>query len=119
MESKKIEVPESVLELFLPEGTLKWFDIVSGKRENNEIKIILEEKNKPPIPSTYKGEKIKSKGFRDITINDFPIRGKKGTYVFRRRTWEIEGKKERLKRDIKLTAEGTSLEKDFAAFLKE
>lgn len=108
-----------VLQLFLPNDTLKWFDPVEGKKSKAEIHIVLEEKNNPPLPSWYKNEVIKSKGFRDITITDFPIRGRTGHLTFRRRTWEIEDQNLRLKRDIKLTAPGTTLEQEFADFLKE
>jgi len=112
-------VPTDVMELFLPKDTVKWFDLVDGKKTNNEISIILEEKNDPPLPTWYKSETIKSKGFRDITITDFPIRGKKALLTFRRRSWKIEGHPERIKRDIKLMATGTTLEKEFADFLKK
>ena len=115
----KIDIPQSVLELFLPEKTLEWFDLTDGKKENNEIYLTLVEKNNPPLPVWYKDEKIESKGFRDITVTDFPLRGRSVHLIFRRRTWEIEGSPTRLKRDIKLVAEGTLLEKEFAGFLKE
>ena len=108
-----------VLQLFLPDNTLKWFDPIAGNKNESEIHIILEEKNDPPLPTWYKNEAIKSKGFRDITLKDFPIRGRAGRLTFRRRTWEIEGHNHRLKRDIKLVADGTTLEQEFADFLKE
>ena len=44
-----IKIDSSVLEIFLPEGTLEWFNIVSGEKDENNIRIILEEKNDPPI----------------------------------------------------------------------
>ena len=115
----KIEVLTSVVELFLPESTLEWFDIVNAKRSSAGITIILEEKNDPPLPTWYQDEKIKSKGFKDIRVSDFAVRGKKAELIFRRRTWKIEGHQERIKRDIKLVAEGTTLAKDFADFLKD
>lgn len=117
-----INVPKDVLQLFLPDETLKWFDLVAGNKKDTEIHIVLEEKNNPPLPPWYTNQKIKSKGFREITITDFPIRGRTAHLTFRRRTWEIEkepGHTLRLKRDIKLTACGTTLEKEFGDFLKE
>lgn len=119
MHVNKIDVPRSVIELFLPNDTLNWFDIIDGSKIDNEIRIILEEKNIPPLPSWYQNEKIESKGFRKIAVADFPIRGKKVLLIFHRRSWEIEGHQTRLKRDIKLVAEGTTLAKEFADFLKE
>jgi len=79
----------------------------------------LQEKNLPPIPERYQGEKISPKGFTDITITDFPIRGRRVLLTFKRRYWQMEGQKEYSKRDIKLTADGTQLEKEFALFLKD
>jgi hypothetical protein len=115
----QIQIESSILELFLPEGTLEWFDLVKGERDTEKVRITLEEKNIPPVPSQHKGKQILSKGFFDITITDFPIRGRRGVYTFRRRRWQVEGEKKILKRDIKLTFPGTQLEQEFAAFLKE
>ena len=78
----RIEVLTSVIELFLPEKTLEWFDIVSAKRSSAGITIILEEKNNPPLPAWYQNEKIESKGFKDIRVSDFAIRGKKAELLF-------------------------------------
>jgi len=108
-----------VLEFFLPPNTLDWFDIVDGEKNNKVIKLVLEEKNIPPLPESYDGEKPISKGFKDITISDFPIRGREVLLTFRRRYWKIKGQEKLLKRDIKLSAEGTTLEKEFGFFLKE
>lgn len=108
-----------VFELFLPKGTLDWFDVIQGSEDKDNIYITLQEKNLPPIPERYKGEKISPKGFTDITITDFPIRGRRVLLTFKRRYWQVEGQKEYLKRDIKLTADGTQLEKEFAVFLKD
>lgn len=114
-----INVPVSVMELFLPEDTLKWFNIIDAKKMDNVINIILEEKNTPPVPNWTTKNKISSKGFKDITVTDFPIRGKKVLLNFKRRYWKIKDHDILLKRDIKLVAEGTLLEKEFADFLKE
>ena len=110
---------KNILELILPEKTLEWFDVVDGTRNDNQIKIILEEKNIPPLTEENKNKKITPKGFTDITITDFPIRGRRTLLTFRRRYWRMEGQKEYLKRDIKLCFSGTQLEKEFADFLKE
>jgi len=115
----QIQIESSILELFLPEGTLEWFDLVKGERDKEEIRVTLEEKNLPPVPPRHEGKRILSKGFCDITITDFPIRGRRSAFTFRRRRWQVEGEKEMLKRDITLAFPGTQLEKEFAAFLKE
>lgn len=109
----------SILKLILPKGILEWFDIAGGDMNENVLRIILEEKNIPPIAEELKDKKIISKGFKEITITDFPIRGRRTLLTFRRRYWQIEGQKELLKRDINLNFPGTQLEKEFADFLKE
>ena len=109
---------ELFLGLILPERVLEYFDIKGSSKTKEKITVLLEEKNNPPVPKGKEGKKITSKGFTDITITDFPIRGRKTLLTFRRRYWQIEGEKELLKRDIKLCAEGTQLEKEFGNFLK-
>lgn len=108
-----------IAEIFLPLGTTEWFEITGHTRDDKDVRITLEEKNIPPITEKDKDKKIFSKGFSEITITDFPIRGRRTLLTFRRRYWQIEGRKELLKRDIKLSFPGTQLEKEFADFLKE
>lgn len=109
----------SVLDVFFPEGTSQYFDVSSWRKDADNIYITLEEKNVPPINLIGQDEQITSKGFKDITITDFPVRGKRTLLTFRRRYWQVEGRKELLKRDIPLAFPGTQLEKEFANFLKE
>ena len=109
----------TLLEFILPQDTLIWFDIIDASKTNEQIHIFLEEKNNPPLPDNYNDETILSKGFKKITISDYPLRGRKTLLTFRRRRWKIEGQEKLLKRDIRLTAEGTLLEKEFAEFLKK
>lgn len=116
--TQSVSIDVSVLALFLPVGTLEWFEVVEGMQTDNGIKLVLQEKNIPPLRPEYEGRQICSKGFYDITITDFPIRGKRASFVFRRRRWKVEGEKELLTRDIRLCAPGTQLETEFASFLK-
>ena len=110
---------KKVFELIFPKGTFEWFDIVDAKDDEDNVYITLEEKNIPPIKEELKDKKIKAKKFHDITITDFPLRGKRTLLIFRRRYWQIEGQKEYIKRDIKINFPGTQLNKEFAHFLKE
>ena len=112
-------IEKSILELILPEGIFEWFDIAGGDKDENDLRIILEEKNIPPVTEELKGKKITSKGFKEITITDFPIRGRRTLLTFRRRYWQVKGQTELLKRGIQLNFPGTQLEKEFADFLKE
>src|SRR5271154_2939081 len=91
---------QAILQLIFPENIFEWFDVVKGKKDKNIVSITFEEKNNPPISDPNK--KIIAKGFTDITITDFPIRGRKTLLTFRRRYWQIGGQKEFLKRDIKI-----------------
>ncbi len=114
-----MEIQQKVLEIIFPKGVFEWFNLVDGEVDNEDIRITLEEKDFPPLTKENKNKKIIARKFHDITITDFPIRGKRTLLTFRRRYWKIEGQKEYLKRDIQLSFLGTQLEKEFANFLKE
>lgn len=111
-----MEIQQKTLELIFPKGVFEWFDLKDVLIDGEDIKITLEEKDLPPIEEN---QKIIARKFHNITITDFPIRGRRSLLTFRRRYWKIEGQKEYLKRDIPLTFPGTQLEKEFADFLKE
>jgi hypothetical protein len=107
-----------VLGALLPPGALAWFDVTGCDIGTDKVIIILEERNIPPIPEDLKDKIIVSKGFKNITITDFPLRGKRTLLTFKRRYWKLEGQNNYLKRDIKLSFPGTMLEQRFADFLK-
>ena len=111
-----METQQKILELIFPKGIFDWFVLVDGKIDSEDIRIIMEEKDAPPITGD---QKVIARKFHDITITDFPIRGRRTLLTFRRRYWKIEGQKEYLKRNIALSFPGTQLEKEFADFLKE
>jgi hypothetical protein len=112
--------------LLLPEGILEYFEYVGYERKSKEeskpygeITIILEEKNvAPKLPEEYRDKQVRQKGFKEIRIDDFPIRGKKVKLVLRRRVWQIEGEEELYKKEIVATYPGTKLEKEFAIFFE-
>lgn len=110
---------QQLVEFVLPTGTLEWFDVTSSTMNEGELHVVLEEKNNPPLTPKLQDMKIESKGFKEITVTDFPIRGRRATLTFRRRYWQVEGQKELLKRDIKLCAPKTQLSTEFADFLKD
>jgi len=115
-----MEKIQELAELFLPEGILEYYEYTGYKKENEEITITLVEKNTvPKLPEQYRDRKIRQKGFKQISVNDFPVRGKKVQLLFRRRLWQIQGVKELYKREISIVFPGTKLEKEFADFLKE
>jgi transposase len=126
-----IETKE-VLGYFLPPGTLDYFNIKDFKIEEGEEKymglygfddhysIILEEKQQlPQHPNIYQGQHLRTKGYSEKTIEDFPIRGRKTTLVFRRRKWQVEGEKGIIMRDIEISTEGVKYTKEFSFFFEE
>jgi hypothetical protein len=111
---------EEFLAMFLPTGILDWFTVKEINKTDQRLEITLEEKNiVPELPLELRGKTVTSKGFKKIVVDDFPVRGRKTELIFLRRIWQIEGHKTLLKRDIKICALGTKLEKEFADFLKE
>ena len=114
-----MELLQEIIGWILPSGTLAWFDIKSSQGNETELHIILEEKNEPPLTPELQNKKIESKGFKDITVTDFPVRGRRLILTFRRRYWQVEGHTELLKRDISLCAPGTQLSVEFGDFLKD
>jgi len=111
-----MEIQQKILELFFPKGIFDWFVLIDGTIDSEDIRITMEEKDDPPITGD---QKVIARKFHDITITDFPIRGRRTLLTFRRRYWKIEGQQKYLKRDIVLSFPGTQLEKEFADFLKE
>jgi hypothetical protein len=123
---EKMEKIKELVELFLPEGILEYFDYVGYERKSKEeskpygeVTIILVEKNTvPKLPEEYQDRKIRQKGFKEIRVDDFPVRGKKVKLLLRRRVWQIEGSEEVFKKEILTTYPGTKLEKEFAFFFE-
>jgi len=111
----------NLLWAMLPEGLEEFFELKQFEKNHNKFRIILIEKNIIPadLPKEYHEKTVINTVLDDIIIDDFPIRGRKGEIVLKRRSWKFDGVDKMLKRDIKLTAKGTKLEKEFADFLKE
>jgi len=117
---------QELAELVLPEGILEYFEYAGYERKSKEelkpygeITIILEERNVVPrLPEEYRGKKVRQKGFKEIRVDDFPLRGKKVKLLVRRRVWQIEGAEELYKKEIVATYPGTKLSKEFAIFFE-
>jgi hypothetical protein len=107
----------NLAQYLLPEGILDYFDIVSSKTESDKIHFYLEEKN--ILPAEYVQLTAKSKGFvPEITVEDFPLRGKTVLLHIKRRRWTLVASNKIIKRDWNLVAQGTRMTAEFAAFLK-
>ena len=117
---------KGLAELFLPEGILEYYEYIGYERKSKEeskpygeLTIILEEKNVvPTLPEKYRDKQVRQKGFKEIRVDDFPIRGKKVKLLLKRRVWQIEGLEELYKKEILTTYPGTKLEKEFAFFFE-
>lgn len=108
----------SAWELFLPEGMLDYFEVTAAEKTKEQYVISLVEKNLHP--GEFAGHKLSSKGFlEEITVKDFPIRGRACYLRIKRRRWLNEDLSKVVSRDWELVAKGTRMTKEFAAFLKE
>jgi altronate dehydratase len=106
--------------LLLPKEIQDYFEIVKTEQLEKEqrVNIYLEEKNE--LPAGYAKADYESKGFHnEITVQDFPLRGKAAYLLIKRRRWRNKTTGEIIERDWQLVAEGTRITQDFAAFLKE
>ena len=114
----------SLLSHFLPAELLVHFTIVSlkelGAVATKELfyEISLEENNE--IPKKYEAGNYESKGFyTEVTIQDFPIRGKAVYLLIKRRRWRHKSNpKDIIRNDYSFIAEGSKLTKELADFLK-
>jgi len=108
----------SLVSYLLPVGVLDFFELTKHNITNGVIHFYLEEKNE--IPNEYASDKAHSKGFTpEITIQDFPLRGKSVYLHIRRRRWVILSTQKIVTRDWDVVAKGTRMTSEFASFLKE
>ena len=110
-----MELTKDMFELIFPPGLFDWFELTDGRSDEQQGYCTLTEKDVPPISNP--AQKIVARKFHDVTITDFPLRGKRTRLTFRRRDGKLEGQAEYLKRAIPLCFPGTQLEQAFAAFL--
>lgn len=107
-----------VAKLLLPEVLVIYFKFSTHKLEQEALHFYFEEYNN--TPEEYKQKSATSKGFYpEITIQDFPLRGKQVFLHIKRRRWQDNTSKEVVMRDWDLVAKGTRMTKDFATFLKQ
>lgn len=107
-----------LLKLFLPELLIEYFEIVKFEEENQILHIYFEEKN--TAPKEFSSLLLQSKGFvPEITVDDFPLRGKTVKLHIKRRRWTDTKTSNIIQRDWNLIAKGTRMTQDFAEFLKK
>ena len=107
-----------LLKFMLPDFLVDHFEVVSANETQEILHLHFEEKAK--APKEFDTLELVSKGFVDeITIQDFPLRGKFVYLHIKRRRWTNKTTGEILKGDWNLVAKGTRMTQEFAAFLKE
>lgn len=108
---------KDLAQYLLPDGLLDYFEIVKIETQNDRVHFYLEERN--IIPEEYQSEKSQSKGFSlEITVEDFPLRGKPALLHIKRRRWTLLITGKIVKIDWNLVAKGTRITSEFASFLK-
>lgn len=107
-----------LLRLFLPELLIEHFEVVKFEEANKILHIYFEEKN--TVPREFSSYILHSKGFvPEITVDDFPLRGKTVKLHIKRRRWTDTKTGTIIQRDWNLIAKGTRMTQDFAEFLKK
>ena len=81
------------------------------------FEISLEENN--CILGGVDASQYESKGFTEVTLQDFPIRGKAVYLVIKRRRWRHKQDSSKvIRNDFSYVAEGSVLTKELSDFLK-
>ena len=94
------------------------FVLTKSKKEKEVLHLYFEERNFPP--QEHSTRLLISKGFhKEVTIQDFPLRGNTVYLHVRRRRWTDKDTGQIVQRDWNLVAQGTRMTTEFAAFLKE
>ena len=87
---------------------------------DDEYTVVLVEKEiLPEDPRMYQDKKLRTKGYSDISLEDFPIRGRKTRLKYRVRKWQVEGEKGIIQRKLEISAEGVRYTGEFAFFFEE
>ena len=112
-----------IISHFLPAGLLVHFTISSVttlcevSTKQIFFAITLEENN--VILGDVDGSCYESKGFTDVTVQDFPIRGKAVYLKLRRRRWRHKSDpKLIIRNDFSFVAEGAGFTRELSDFLK-
>ncbi|MGS2737885.1 ISAon1 family transposase N-terminal region protein [Sinomicrobium sp. M5D2P17] len=106
------------IKMVLPSFLVDHFDLIKSEKHGEVMHLYFEERNTPPKENSF--GRLMSKGFhKEITIQDFPLRGHRVFLHVKRRRWLDQDSGNVIERDWNLVAQGTRMTKEFAAFLKE
>ena len=107
-----------LLKLILSEFLIDHFDLVKNTKNGEIMNLYFEERN--IAPKKEASRILIAHGFhKEVTIQDFPLRGNTVYLHVKRRRWLDKTTKEVVQRDWSLVAQGTRMTSEFAAFLKE
>lgn len=120
-ENNKENIAISLLWDMLPPNLEWYFEVSRYEKTDTVFRIWLTEINTIPedLPEKYHGKKIINSYTREITIDDFPLRGRKWELILKRRFWKFAWVDELLHRNINVVFPGTKMDSEFADFLKE
>ncbi len=108
----------SILSILLPKAITNDFEVTEVREEGGSVIMVLKEKS--IMPPEHKDKNLKPKGFfRPTMVQDFPIREYKVFLEVYRRKWYDPVSGKNYSRKLSIKADGTSLTKEFADFLKE
>lgn len=114
---KHIILDTTLLSLILPEGLSDYFEFDKVETVNGSTYIYLIEKN--IHPQEFSKDQLLSKGFfEEVSIRDFPLRGKPCFLKLKRRKWLNSSTGKIVFRDWNLVAEGTKMTQEFAFFFE-
>ena len=113
-----MDILTSLSKLLLPGEVFEYFTITSVSDDGKVVELFLEEKD--IIHHKEEGHEYEKNGFYEpMTIQDYPIRGKKALLRIKRRRWLDKTTGKCIGNDYNLVAKGTRHSVEFAAFLKE
>jgi hypothetical protein len=112
------------LAYIFPKDLLEYFEItaflelgnIADKTMFHEIQ--LEENNQ--ILGDFDQSLYESKGFTEVVLQDFPIRGKAVFLRFKRRRWRLKSDKtQSIRNDFSFVAVGSGFTQELSDFLKD
>jgi transposase len=112
-----MKLEQELLSLLLPAGLTEYFELTQVEKQPDGHHLYLSQRNIPPV--SVQDHRLESKGFYDeVTIRDFPLRGKACFLHLKRRKWWDHDQGKPVYSSWDSVAEGTRLTVEFAAFLK-
>lgn len=114
---------QDLISHFLPEGLLLHFSITSvftlGEVSTKKLFFVITLEEDNVILGGVDASQYESKGFTEVTVQDFPIRGKAVYLKIRRRRWRLKSDPQQvIRNDFSFVAEGAGFTRELSDFLK-